>query len=513
MQVALLFEVYQYSSHFGVALGTSLVDLSTRVDLNAPGLTGVYWLWTNTYYLYTLFILTLWLTCLNLIAFSYSIGIFLLLLYVTIMAYEIRYNINMIEYLQPTEDNMAYYNLLLNNCINKVHPMLIYASWIMLVSYFLFTSVQQRTSYRFSTLMNKTASLMFTTLVLGGWWAYQEGSWGGWWNWDPSEMFGLLILGALLIFSHVDTTNSLNLITYAKNIALSLLMYYCFLQLNFSLISHNFGIRQGDLVDFRIFYSITFIMLSAYVFSKNKNKDLWYLLNIKKPTRVLPTLIITYVLLASVTYFSTLELWASLTWNILNLDIQHYLDIVPTLNIALLAAIYLNYSKVEAPLVALVVLCSYFSTPLANIVVITYLYSFSLVKFKNLHITMILALLVLVTYSSHTYTTNPSHLFSAVLDSVSCNLPLLHLSTSTTARLDDIAISQASSLTLNSIELKLFNLKNSAYSTLQNYSISNEDVLVNSVVSELYNLPITSIMFLFYYIYSNYSVRALIIRF
>jgi cytochrome c biogenesis factor len=26
-------------------------------------------------------------------------------------------------------------------------------------------------------------SILLLGLILGGWWAYQEGSWGGWWNW------------------------------------------------------------------------------------------------------------------------------------------------------------------------------------------------------------------------------------------------------------------------------------------------------------------------------------------
>ena len=33
---------------------------------------------------------------------------------------------------------------------------------------------------------------------MGGLWAYQEGSWGGWWDWDISEVFGLFIY---LVFS------------------------------------------------------------------------------------------------------------------------------------------------------------------------------------------------------------------------------------------------------------------------------------------------------------------------
>jgi cytochrome c biogenesis factor len=485
----------------------------TRVDSNSPGLTGMYWLWTNTYYLYTIFILTLLLACLSSTALKYSLVTFFILLYVNIMVYETCYNTSMAVCTQPIEDSMNYYNLLLNNCINKLHPMLIYMSWILPAAFFLFVSPQQFISHRTSIMMSKTSMLMLTTLTMGGWWAYQEGSWGGWWNWDPSEMFGLLILGSLLVFSHSDIVYKPIFITYAKSVCLLLIAYYCFLQLNFSLISHNFGIRQGDLVDFRVFYLFVFIMLSLYIFSKNKRKELYYSHNSKKIGTFFLVSMVIYSLLISITYFSTLELWASLTWNILTLDIQHYLNIIPTLNTTLLLMLYVSYSISRSHWLLLVMLSVYFGSSLASFFVTIYCYAYSLAKFKNLHVAMLLALLVLALYSSYTYTTNSPYPVSVVIDAISPNLPLLHLSAYNASGFNLATTSQASSLTSNSIESKLFNLANIAYTTLQDYSISSEDILVNSAVLELYNSFILVAIFLFYYIYSNSSASALIIRF
>ena len=429
------------------------------------------------------------------------------------MVYEMCYNASTSICTQPIEDNMSYYNLLLNNCINKLHPMLIYMSWIMLAAFFLLVSPQQHTSHRISILINKTTILMLTTLTMGGWWAYQEGSWGGWWNWDPSEMFGLLILGSLLVFSHGDTTHKPILITYAKSVCLSLIAYYCFLQLNFSLISHNFGIRQGDLIDFRVFYLFVFITLGVYVLSKNRRKELRYSHNSIKITTIFPMLTVIYLLLISITYFSTLELWASLTWNILNLDIQHYLNVVPTLNITLLLMLYIFYSRGGTQWSLLVILSIYFVSSQASLLVAIYWYAYNLAKFKNSHVTMLLALLTLTLYSYYSYTTSYPYLAPTVVDAISSNLPLLHFSLHNTSGPSAVATSQASSLTLNSIESKLFSLANVAYITLQNYSISSEDMLVNSTVLELYNSFILISIFLFYYIYSNTSTSILIIRF
>ena len=48
-----------------------------------------------------------------------------------------------------------------------------------------------------------TYSIILTiTLYFGGWWALQEGSWGGWWNWDASEVLGLITLLYLILAVH-----------------------------------------------------------------------------------------------------------------------------------------------------------------------------------------------------------------------------------------------------------------------------------------------------------------------
>lgn len=79
---------------------------------------------------------------------------------------------------------------------------------------------------------------------LGAWWALQEGSWGGWWNWDASEVFGLIVLTYLLtslhsILSSFMQTVKLIYVLYASTLTL---FTYGLLQMGYSVVSHNFGL-------------------------------------------------------------------------------------------------------------------------------------------------------------------------------------------------------------------------------------------------------------------------------
>ena len=81
--------------------------------------------------------------------------------------------------------------------------------------------------------------------MLGGWWALQEGTWGGWWNWDASEVLGLLIL----ILAYVEVHSNYNYYLESRKqervilFLLLILLSYYFIQLNFELTSHSFGTR------------------------------------------------------------------------------------------------------------------------------------------------------------------------------------------------------------------------------------------------------------------------------
>jgi cytochrome c biogenesis factor len=104
-------------------------------------------------------------------------------------------------------------------------------------------------------------------LFLGSWWALQEGSWGGWWNWDPSEFFGLIILYLILSLFH-NKSNMCSNQRLFTNLALNisyLFTFFLLLQLNFSLISHNFGFRNLKFLNIEILL-FSYLLLFLYMF-------------------------------------------------------------------------------------------------------------------------------------------------------------------------------------------------------------------------------------------------------
>ena len=106
----------------------------------------------------------------------------------------------------------------------------------------------------------------FFALFLGSWWALQEGTWGGWWNWDPSETLGLLVIMSIFFLLHGNFTIA-NLwwwLTKKQFLLTLLLMAYFFIQLNFEIISHNFNFKlfrffNNDLLFLELF--LIFLLL------------------------------------------------------------------------------------------------------------------------------------------------------------------------------------------------------------------------------------------------------------
>ena len=154
-------------------------------------------------------------------------------------------------YIFSNELFLKNYNILLNNSVNKVHPFLLYSSLYFLIS-LLFISNFYYSYKHFNFIFlryiyNLPIYLFYLsfTLLLGSWWAFQEGSWGGWWDWDISEVFGLFILVNLIKLIHdINVINdNFSYLFCIRNYVLILLFFYLFMQLNFSLISHNFNLH------------------------------------------------------------------------------------------------------------------------------------------------------------------------------------------------------------------------------------------------------------------------------
>ena len=162
-------------------------------------------------------------------------------------------------------------NNLLTNTLNRYHPLVFYTSFILFVIPITVLSAPTSSLISFSgsrTLLSfgvygwRVVILNLTSLWMGSWWALQEGTWGGWWNWDSSEVFGLLISTSLV--STLHTPYTLNSSYYGKLkylwLTSAVLLSYFFIQLNFELASHNFGAKF-----FFFFNNNLFFLESAFV--------------------------------------------------------------------------------------------------------------------------------------------------------------------------------------------------------------------------------------------------------
>jgi hypothetical protein len=235
-------------------LETSLLDFWARSTWNVFCFTNLYLSWTSLWYLYFIFFIIIFYNNYLYSKFLSCISHNIMLMFViyNILIYsEALYGNTFNTYLLLSGENI---NFLLKNSVNKIHPLLLYSStslfFLPLFSTMFFekkTTIQSQSTLYWLIFYKIKLSilLILSALYLGSWWALQEGSWGGWWNWDASEFFGVLILYSILSLFHKKSC-VLSPVFFFNSIYLNIMYLFIFfflLQLNFTIISHNFGFR------------------------------------------------------------------------------------------------------------------------------------------------------------------------------------------------------------------------------------------------------------------------------
>jgi len=254
-----------------------IIDLLTRANLNDSFISLYYLLWTFINYIpIFFFILILFLyykMYINLNKFLIYINIISWLIFIYLIELNDGFASNFNSTIITVTDTNI--NILLVNILNRYHPYVFYVctallSSYLLLYYFLKSKPTDYVNFNELQLYKKhiTSSVLntgFIFLYLGSWWACQEGSWGGWWNSDSSEMLGLLLWVIALISTH-------QILTLASNTNWNLTIYiifnaflflYYFLQMNYELTSHNFGARFFFFFNNNLFY--VFALLSICI--------------------------------------------------------------------------------------------------------------------------------------------------------------------------------------------------------------------------------------------------------
>ena len=168
-------------------------DTTTRINLNVFFWDLMYFSWTNINYIFLLLV--------PLLLFSYSmlfsnrVLVWIQQVYLALAAFciiQLTLSVGVCTHFNYTPIKLDHYNALLINGLNKYHPFILYAAWMLLLSTRLISAPVNKSfaTHKFKIQNNSFWLIpafyyIVATLALGSWWAYQEGSWGGWWNWDP----------------------------------------------------------------------------------------------------------------------------------------------------------------------------------------------------------------------------------------------------------------------------------------------------------------------------------------
>jgi len=250
------------------------VDIIFRFDFNDSIITLYSLFWTNFWYLpiffFSLFFIFFYFFMGNYAPFSL---IFLLIYFYEISDFWITNNLCC---LFSTKFNNI--NFFLFNNINKYHPLVFYLSVLFLIYIVLSNSLiflvnmkirwQQQCFYScLKKIYLITFVINITALYLGSWWAIQEGTWGGWWNWDSSETFGLIVCLIILYVIHTFYTiiSLIFMFFYFVRTFFLFLLSYLIIQLNFELVSHNFGIKFFYFFNNIFFLTELFLMVIYFL--------------------------------------------------------------------------------------------------------------------------------------------------------------------------------------------------------------------------------------------------------
>ena len=252
-------------------IGTHFLDdLSNRLEANDSYISSYYFWWTSATYLSSfLWLLVLyWILSTSVVSQNSSQLALILISLLTLTELNdlvaLNQNWNLVNY-----TNVGL-NTLLTNSLNYYHPLILYSSFFSLTSIlFLYNDSYYSSqhyaypsyAYLSDYLSQIAITLSLIALFLGSWWAVQEGTWGGWWNWDASEVLGWLVSLYFLTLLHSLVRYQLITVLRSKQLLLwkSILLVYLLVQVSFELTAHNFGIK------FFYFFNNNLFLLEAFI--------------------------------------------------------------------------------------------------------------------------------------------------------------------------------------------------------------------------------------------------------
>lgn len=324
--------VITYSSFTPISSYTSSLYELHKLENLSPTLTTVYFYWldlTLLPLLFTILVFFILLTGSKRVYFPFlCLAIILIssLLTTTNEAWSMNLATNLFAF--------HYHNVnsFLLNSLNKYHPLIFYISALtaLVLTWISFTNTRsvalfqplQPTHLEFHWRL-VVLLLNGLSLFLGSWWALQEWTWGGWWNWDPSETFGLGVSFIVLCNAHASL-NYWDLLSYRTKSALLSAWFigsYFLVQLNFEILSHNFGL--DSFLFFNKNSHLVYAGLLLALFYRRSKQNQLNVLKLSAPYRafslyaegLIIILLVTAPVILSYWPIATFLLWKFTTFN------------------------------------------------------------------------------------------------------------------------------------------------------------------------------------------------------
>jgi cytochrome c biogenesis factor len=304
------------------------LDCINRFNNELNYLFNVHFLWTNIHYIYFYFLPYLLLLFTLYSTFKHSSCHFKSLLIIGMLPLIDALTVTSCNLTLDSGTHVNTVNVLLMNTVNKYHPLLLYVSFLFLP--FMLVANHEGVKLkkcRATCSFQKWLPLVtLLTLYMGSWWAYQEGSWGGWWAWDSSESFGLIIFLSVVVLQHSGMV--VKLLLSRKSLILLMfsasLFSYLLLQMNFSTTSHDFGLSANSESFAKTWYSVALLTCLAlvYLWSLRENKTL--LTPAFNVGLAVPKINYQLTNLVSLISLSFVPLLTSLYWKLLTINILNF---------------------------------------------------------------------------------------------------------------------------------------------------------------------------------------------
>lgn len=172
------------------------------------------------------------------------------------------------------------YNTTLFNGLLLVHPICLYLSYAYIIYIFAITkkSKNKITNY---FIIFKSRSKSFLTfsliaLVLGCWWAQQEVSWGGWWNWDPIEMIALLVLIISLVTNHTQYKHQNLILFFRPTLCIFVVTTYFVSRYDILNSIHSFALasKSQHYIEMKLLFLYSFTYFNMKYFDKRHQLNL-----------------------------------------------------------------------------------------------------------------------------------------------------------------------------------------------------------------------------------------------